>query len=229
MTPSTTPGVGAAAWSVQRRILQRGMRRRRPPSRRAAALTARFPGLNRKPLERNVVPTTPTAATPPVGPLVEAARGGVLLGRAACATGGAGAAGAALTAGEEPDRVGHHLHAGALLAGLLVVPCVGLEPPFDVDLPPLGQELPALLRLLPPDLDVMPLRLLLLLARLLVGPAAGGGDAEVGDRLAAGGVADLGILAEVPHEDDLVDHERCSLAWPAEAAGVDACWLGSGG
>jgi hypothetical protein len=126
----------------------------------------------------------------------------------ACACAGAGPAASA----EEPDRVGDYLHLRALLTALLVLPLVGLEPALDVDLATLREVLAALLRLLPPDLDVVPLGLLLALPGLLVGPGAGGGDAEVGDCLAAGRVTNLGILSEVPDEDDLVHHGASPVA-----------------
>ncbi|MNJ32951.1 hypothetical protein D3C77_276290 [compost metagenome] len=50
----------------------------------------------------------------------------------------------------------------------------------------------------------MPLGAFDLLACLLVGPLFAGGQAEIGDRIAVGQVADLGVLAAGANQDDFV-------------------------
>src|SRR5438093_573861 len=96
-----------------------------------------------------------------------------------------------------------HLHAlrddlgGEALLSLLVLPLPGLDPALDVHLPPLGEVLADDLGLLPPHHHSMPLGGLLLLA-VLVSPALGGGNAQVGDRRTALGEAHPGIGPLVP-------------------------------
>ena len=89
---------------------------------------------------------------------------------------------------------------------LVVLPLAGAEFALEIDLG-------ALARVLARDLDEavehhhrVPLRLLALFAGLLVLPGIRGGDPQVGDRLAARGLADFRVLAQV------ADQESCGSA-----------------
>src|SRR4030095_12285098 len=93
---------------------------------------------------------------------------------------------------------------------LLILPLPRTNAAFHEHLPALGEVLADDLRLLAPHHHAMPLGGFLLLTAL-VGPAFGGGDAEIGDCLLPGGVAQLGVRAEVADEDDLVDAAHVRL------------------
>src|SRR5574337_1044915 len=128
----------------------------------------------------------------------------------------AGVAGCGLRAAAEHRHVGGDDLGGVALDVVLVGPLARLQPPFDVDRA-------AFLQVLARDLgqpvvedDPVPFGFLDPLARFLALPAARGGDADVADRRAAGGVAHLGVAAEVADEDDFVD--RCHGAVLREVA-----------
>src|SRR6185503_14422701 len=101
-------------------------------------------------------------------------------------------------------RPAHPDLGGVALVAVLVRPLVVMDGALEVDLLALRAVVADDLRGLAEDLDAMPLRPLLLLA-VLARPALGGGEGEVGDGLAALGVADLGIPAEVADQDHAVD------------------------
>src|SRR5574337_815943 len=128
----------------------------------------------------------------------------------------AGFAGCGIRAAAEHRQVGGDDLGGVALDVVLVGPLARLQPPFDVDRA-------AFLQVLARDLgqpvvedDPVPFGFLDPLARFLALPAARGGDADVADRRAAGGVAHLGVAAEVADEDDFVD--RCHGAVLREVA-----------
>src|SRR5690606_27626062 len=89
----------------------------------------------------------------------------------------------------------------AVLAGVLV----GTQRALDVDLAPLLEVFAGDLGQAAEELHPVPLGAFLHLPGLLVLPGFGGGHAERGDLAAALGVLDVGVVAEVADEDDLVD------------------------
>ena len=113
---------------------------------------------------------------------------------------------------------------------MLILPLPRANAAFDEDLPALREVLPDDLRLLAPHHDPMPLGGFLLLAAL-VGPALGGGEAEVRHGLLAGGVAQLGVGAQISDQNDLVDSHtflrvRPSMGSPSRGPswGQDTGW-----
>ncbi len=104
---------------------------------------------------------------------------------------------------EELHDVGDDL-GGVALDALLVLVAAGLDASLDVDLATLGKEAVAVLGLLAPHDDAVPLGLFDAVVGGLVGVRAGGGDAELADGAAAGGVANLGVAPEVTDDDALL-------------------------
>jgi hypothetical protein len=98
-----------------------------------------------------------------------------------------------LAACQVHDPLGDDLGDPPLLA-LLVLVAPGLDAALDVELAALGQVLGSVLRVLAPDDDAVPLDLLLPLAVLPL-PALVRRDAQLADRLAAGRVPDVRVLA----------------------------------
>src|SRR5882724_4327612 len=145
-----------------------------------------------------------------------AAAGGAALRRAFMGRFGVAAGFTAGAAGVEhgefaAEALQHDLGGVFLLAGL-VGPFARLQLALDIDL---GALVQVLLRhvhdALVEDDDPMPLGLLAALAGILVAPAFGGGEGEVGHARAVLRAADLGIAAEVADQNDLVDaacHDR---------------------
>src|SRR3972149_6839429 len=110
------------------------------------------------------------------------------------------------------SRTEHLHHVGADFGGvavltLLVLPLAGAQAALDVDLRALLQVFARDLGQPAEERDAMPLGGFLLLAGRLVLPRVGGGDADVGDRLAAWQIARLRIPSEIAYDDHLVD--RC--------------------
>jgi len=103
---------------------------------------------------------------------------------------------------DELHTVGHDLGRVAVVA-LFVLPLARLQAPFDEYRATFGEVLLAVLRRSPPDDDRMPLGAFLALTGL-IGPLVGGRDAQGRDRLAARGVAQLGILSEIAKDHNLV-------------------------
>src|SRR3954469_9538345 len=150
-------------------------------------------------LERNVV--------------VGAGEVGVAAARCACRHELVAAAFAAAlaAAAEELDGVGDDLDGLALLA-VLRFPLAPFEAAVDRDRPALRQVLRAALRLVAEDGDAEVVRLVAPLTGFVAAPRVDG-DAQRADGCAAAGLAELGILRQVPDEDDAVDvcgHGSCS-------------------
>src|SRR5439155_7386219 len=139
-------------------------------------------------------------------------RAHVLVGR----NGGGDVVRTAVGAGSQLLRGLRHVWGAVPLRPLLVLPLARADAALDVDLPALGEVLAADLGLLAPDHDPMPLRDFLLLPAL-VGPALGGGQAQVGHRLPRLRVAHLGVRAEIADQDDLVDAAHARLLVPGAA------------
>src|SRR5882672_7226426 len=119
-----------------------------------------------------------------------------------CAATGAGCGCAFGAAAEHAKVVGDNFEAGALLA-FLVLPFAGLDAAFDEDERALLEILLRDLRLLAPDDDFVPLGALLLFAvAVFVGFVRGYG--EIGDGLAAAGVARFGIASQTANENNFV-------------------------
>src|SRR5882672_3131742 len=126
----------------------------------------------------------------------------IAAGAGACATTGAGCGCAFGAAAEHSEVVGYDFEAGALLA-FLVLPLAGLDTAFDEDERALLEILLRDLRLLAPDDDFVPLGALLLFAvAVFVGFVRGYG--EIGDGLAAAGVARFGIASQTANENNFV-------------------------
>src|SRR5262245_11419993 len=117
------------------------------------------------------------------------------------------------TRAAHPFAAAEHLHllgddlGGVVVLAFLVLPLARLQAALDVHRAPFLEVLTSDLGQSVVEDDAMPLGFLLLLAAVAVLPVAGGGDADVADRCAAGRVAHLGVAAEVADDDDLVD--RC--------------------
>src|SRR5262245_46007933 len=116
---------------------------------------------------------------------------------------------AALAPSQHLHGVAADFGAVAVLAGLLVLPLARAQAALDVHLRAFLEVLAGDFRQAAEEGNAVPLGLLLHLAARLVLPAVGGGDADVGDRLAAGQIAGLGVCAEVADNDHLV--HRCHL------------------
>ena len=99
--------------------------------------------------------------------------------------------------------IGHDL-GGVFFDAVLVRVLAGLQTAFDVDRPAFLQVFAGDLRLASEKHDAMPLGALLLLAALVF-PLLAGGDVQVGDGIAAGCVARLGVAPQVAEKDDFVD------------------------
>ena len=112
-----------------------------------------------------------------------------------------------------PPAAAKQLHAirddlrRVFLDAVLVRVLARLQPALDVDGAPFLQEFAGDFRLAPEEHDAMPFGALLLLAALVL-PLLGGRDVEVGDGVAAGRVARLGIAAEIAEQDHLVDRSH---------------------
>src|SRR6185312_3236729 len=103
------------------------------------------------------------------------------------------------------EALEHDLGGIAVLARL-VLPFARLQLAFQIDLGPLPEILLGnLAQPLAEDDDAVPLRLLPPLAGVAIAPVLRGGDAQIGDRLAVLGAADLRIGAEIADQNDLVD------------------------
>src|SRR5262249_7073343 len=105
-------------------------------------------------------------------------------------------------AGQEDDAVGDDVGRVVLLPILVVGP--GLQLPFDVNRAPLGEVLRAVLGLVTPDGHAVPLGAFLTLAGFVF-ENLGGGDAQVAQWTAAGGVLQLGVCSQIADQDDFVD------------------------
>ena len=142
------------------------------------------------PLERNVVIAAPRrrGSAFPSGPLPGVRPGPGLRRR------------------QQDDVAGEAGHLGALaLVPFAVLPAPGAEPPGDMDLVPFPQTVPVIpepVRL--PHDDVVPFGFV---SPLPVGAAvaAGGGEPERGQILAAGQCSEFGVPAEIPQQERLVD------------------------
>src|SRR5262245_16809879 len=126
-----------------------------------------------------------------------------------------GAAAAAVEHGERAVvALQHDLGRIAVLA-VLALPLARLQLAFDVNFGTLLQVLlgdPA--QPFVEDHHGVPLCLFAPLSRRLIAPGLGGGDAQVGNGTAVLRTADLGILAEIANQNDLVDgtgHETLLL------------------
>src|SRR5690606_3037851 len=94
---------------------------------------------------------------------------------------------------------------GVAILARLVLPLAGAQAALDVELRTLAQVLAGDLRELPEEHHAVPFGALLLLAGLFVLPGLGGGQRDVGDGVAAGGVARIRVGAAVADQDDFVD------------------------
>ena len=130
-----------------------------------------------------------------VAEVVASARG------AATRTGAGGHAFAA--AAEHAEIVGDDFKAGALLA-FLILPFARLNAAFDENERAFLEILLGDFSLLAPNDNFVPLGALLAFA-IAVFVGFVGGDGEIGDGLAAGGVAGFRIAAEAADENNLVD------------------------
>ena len=115
-------------------------------------------------------------------------------------------AAAGIEHGEHAVEALQHDLGGVAVLAVLALPLARLQRPLDVQL---GALLHVLLHhpaeALVEDDDRVPLGLLLALARGLVAPALGGGDAQIGDGAAILRAADLRVLAHVADQDHFVD------------------------
>ncbi|SPS02633.1 membrane hypothetical protein [Cupriavidus taiwanensis] len=110
---------------------------------------------------------------------------------------------AALARTQHLHLVGNDLSGVLVLAGL-ILPFAGADAAFDIDRRALAQVLGCDLGHLAEHRYTMPLGGFLHLAGLLVLVAVGGGNANVGDRIAAGHISGFRVCTQVAHEDDLV-------------------------
>src|SRR5581483_7281361 len=133
--------------------------------------------------------------------LVESARRGAT-GAVAAASAGKLIAGRLTPAAQQHHVIDDDLGAVLLLTGFLVVPGIGAQPAFDIDLAAFLQVLAGDLSGALPGGDVVPLI---------------GGQGELGHGRALGGVLDFGIFAEVTDEDDLIDALHGGGSWPSGA------------
>ena len=109
----------------------------------------------------------------------------------------------AAAAPEELHVVRHDLGGVAVLA-VLVLPLPRPDAALDVDRRALLEVLARDLREARPEDDAVPLGLFLVLAALLVLPAEGRREADVGDRITVRHVAGFGVRAEVADQDHFV-------------------------
>src|SRR5262245_17588108 len=155
------------------------------------------------------------AATAPAAPPIAIAWGTVIPVLVILHAKVGAAAAAAVEHGERAvEALQHDLGRIAVLA-VLALPLARLQLAFDVNFGTLLQVLlgdPA--QPFVEDHHGVPLCLFAPLSRRLVAPSLGGGNAQVGDGTAVLRTADLGILAEIANQDDLVDgtgHETLLL------------------
>src|SRR5581483_5129408 len=147
--------------------------------------------------------------------LVESARRGAT-GAVAAASAGKLIAGRLTPAAQQHHVIDDDLGAVLLLTGFLVVPGIGAQPAFDIDLAAFLQVLAGDLSGALPGGDVVPLSAVLPVAVLVFEPLIGG-QGELGHGRALGGVLDFGIFAEVTDEDDLIDALHGGGSWPSGA------------
>src|SRR5450830_670697 len=112
----------------------------------------------------------------------------------------------ALAAAQHLHLVGADFGAVFFDAGL-VGPLAGAQRAFHIDLRTLAQVLACDFSQTAVEHHTVPLGGFLHFARLLVFPAVGGGDGDVGHLVAAGEGADLGVAPQVADDDDFID--RC--------------------
>src|SRR5262249_23480022 len=111
--------------------------------------------------------------------------------------------------GELAAEVLQHDFGRILLLAVLVGVFAGLESALNVNLGALAEVfLGDLGQILVEDDHAVPLGLLLALAGGLIAPGFRGRDREVHDGVAALHAADFGVLAQIAHQNDLVDTSR---------------------
>src|ERR1700674_4994346 len=112
--------------------------------------------------------------------------------------------GTAAPRGAEPLHAGSEDLGGIAILPFLVLPLSRLQASLDVDLAAFFQILAGDFGLPAEKDDAVPLGLFLLLAGLVL-PRVGGGDANVGDGVAAGRIAGFRIAAQIADQNHLVD------------------------
>src|SRR5581483_2534262 len=125
-----------------------------------------------------------------------------------------GVAARVAAAAEELDALGDHLDGLALARAVGRVPLAPLEAPVDADRASLRQVLGAALRLVAPDGHVEVVGLVDPLAGLVL-PARVDGEPQLADRRAAARAPALGVLGQVPDQDDAVDVRHARPPPPA--------------
>ena len=110
----------------------------------------------------------------------------------------------AVTATEELHVVSDHFGGIDVLA-FLVLPLAGLQAALDIDWAAFFQVLAGDLGQAVVEHHPVPFGFLDLVAAVLVFPVARGGDGDVADGIAVGGVAHFGVAPQVADEDDFVD------------------------
>src|ERR1700735_764286 len=104
---------------------------------------------------------------------------------------------------EHPEIIGYDFKAGALLS-FFILPLARLNTAFNENQRTLLQVLLRDFGLLAPYDDLMPLGALLAFAALVFVRLIGG-QREIGNSLAASGIARFGISSEPSHENNFVD------------------------
>src|SRR5690606_11123403 len=113
--------------------------------------------------------------------------------------------GAAAAAAEQLHAAVHiHHDLGGVAFDAVLLPLAGLQASFDVALRALAQVLAGNLSDLAEQHHAVPLGALLQLTGLLVLPAVGGRQRDVGHRIAIGHVAGFRVAADIADQDDFI-------------------------
>src|SRR6266704_2301718 len=119
-----------------------------------------------------------------------------------------------------PLPAAEHLHAvgddfgGSAFLPLFVLPLARAQGSLDVDLRALLEIFAGDFREAAEEHHAVPFGAFLFFAARLVLPGIRGGDRDVGDRPALGGVARLGIAPQIAYQNDFVD--RCHLTFSSD-------------
>jgi hypothetical protein len=115
-----------------------------------------------------------------------------------------GTGGCAIALAAEESEIGDDNFSGGFLLAFLILPFPSLESALEIGLATFLEEFLNYFGLFAPDYEPMPFRALLALA-IAVFVRFVRGNGKIGDRLAAGSVADFRIAAQSADEDYFID------------------------
>lgn len=110
-----------------------------------------------------------------------------------------------LPASAQHVHVGGHDFGAPAVAAILCLPFAGLEAPFHIDLRPLAQVFGGDFTEAREHDDPVPFGAFLLFTALAIPPGFRGGDADIGDCIAAWHITGIGVAAEMTDEHYLVE------------------------